>query len=204
MTVYVDNMRAKFGRMVMCHMIADTDEELHAMADRIGVSRRWWQAPPKHRSHYDIALSKRAAAVAAGAVEITWRQTSAVTLRRSVTGFLGAPEDAEAWVTEWRALRRDKSRDQLAKESERDEADADLAQDIEAEPKPPRLEGAARRALGNLASLAGSVAVPVHLPAKAAPTSEHERSDEAAHEAGDIQDSRTDPDNCHEVRQSHA
>ena len=41
-----------------------TDAELHAMADAIGVSRRWHQAPPKHRSHYDIALSKRAAAIA--------------------------------------------------------------------------------------------------------------------------------------------
>ena len=98
MTVYVDNMRAKLGRMVMCHMIADTDEELHAMADCIGVSRRWWQAPPKHRSHYDIALSKRAAAVAAGAVEITWRQTSIMTLRRASTGSLGSPEEAETWM----------------------------------------------------------------------------------------------------------
>lgn len=62
-------IRATFGRMVMCHMIADTAAELHAMADRIGVARRWYPG-----NHYDIALSKRALAVAAGAVEITWRQ----------------------------------------------------------------------------------------------------------------------------------
>lgn len=98
MAVYVDNMRAKFGRMVMCHMIADTDEELHRMARQIGVSRRWWQGPPKHRSHYDIALSKRALAVAAGAVEITWRQTALMTMRRARTGMLGLPDDAEQWM----------------------------------------------------------------------------------------------------------
>lgn len=105
MTVYVDDMRAKFGRYIMCHMIADTDEELHAMADRIGVSRRWWQAPPKYRSHYDIALSKRARAVEAGAVEITGRQTSCMTLRRAATGELGSPDDAEAWAFERREKR---------------------------------------------------------------------------------------------------
>jgi hypothetical protein len=100
MTVYVDDMRAQFGRMVMCHMLADSDTELHAMAVRIGVARRWHQAPPRHDSHYDIALSKRAAAIQAGAVEITWRQAGAMNMRRRVTGSLGRPEEAEEWVKE--------------------------------------------------------------------------------------------------------
>lgn len=78
MTVYVDDMRAAFGRMVMCHMWADTLDELLAMADRIGVARKWIQGHPelsfgKHRRaswiHFDIALSKRALAVKAGAEE---------------------------------------------------------------------------------------------------------------------------------------
>jgi len=107
MTVYVDDMRAKFGRMVMCHMIADTDVELHAMAARIGVARKWHQAPPKHDSHYDIALSKRAAAVAAGAVEITWRQTGAMVMRRRITGELGPQADAIDWQTKHFAKRRE-------------------------------------------------------------------------------------------------
>lgn len=105
MPVYVDNMRASFGRMVMCHMLADTDSELHAMADKIGVARRWHQAPPKHDSHYDIALSKRAIAVAAGAIEITLRQAAAMNMRRRVTGQLGSPIDAEQWLRDYYAER---------------------------------------------------------------------------------------------------
>lgn len=105
--VYVDDMRAKLGRLVLCHMIADTDDELHAMADRIGVARRWHQQPPKaSTSHYDIALSKRALAVGAGAVEITWKQTSAMCARRRVTGKLGAPGDALAWLKQHAEKRR--------------------------------------------------------------------------------------------------
>lgn len=98
MAVYVDDMKARVGRMVMCHMIADTDDELHAMADRIGVARRWHQAPPQHDSHYDIALSKRQRAVAAGAIPITWKQAGCMTMRRRITGSLGAPADAIDWV----------------------------------------------------------------------------------------------------------
>jgi len=82
MTVYVDDMRANFGRMVMCHMLADSDEELLAMADKIGVQRKWHQHPGTSKSHFDIALSKRALAVAHGAVEITWREAGAMTRAR--------------------------------------------------------------------------------------------------------------------------
>lgn len=90
MAVYVDDMRARFGRMVMCHMAADSLEELHAMADRIGVARRWYQGPPVTRwPHYDIALSKRALAVAAGAQEITQRESLPV-MRRCLA-LMAAP-----------------------------------------------------------------------------------------------------------------
>jgi Protein of unknown function (DUF4031) len=71
MGVYVDNMKAGFGRMVMCHMIADSTEELLEMADRIGVARRWIQKTGTAFEHFDICKSKRAKAVEHGAVEIT-------------------------------------------------------------------------------------------------------------------------------------
>ena len=94
MSVYVDNMRASFGRMVMCHMISDTEAELHEMAARIGVARKWHQG-----NHYDIALSKRALAVKAGAVEITQRQAAFMAANRRANDAMGAPETALAiWL----------------------------------------------------------------------------------------------------------
>lgn len=74
MSVYVDSMRASYGRMVMCHMIADSTRELLAMADRIGVKRRWLQDAGTYREHFDICLTKRSAAVVAGAIEVTQRE----------------------------------------------------------------------------------------------------------------------------------
>lgn len=68
MGVYVDDMRAKFGRLIMCHMWADSLDELLAMADTIGVARKWLQQPPKASwVHFDIALSKKKLAIEHGA-----------------------------------------------------------------------------------------------------------------------------------------
>ena len=66
----------------MCHMIADTSEELLAMADRIGVQRKWIQYPGTYREHFDIALTKRALAVKAGAKEITQREYGLAVIAR--------------------------------------------------------------------------------------------------------------------------
>ena len=73
MSVYVDNYRAPLGRMIMCHMMADTTEELLAMADRIGVDRHHLQSAGQWKEHFDVCSSKRRLAVAAGAVETTAR-----------------------------------------------------------------------------------------------------------------------------------
>lgn len=73
MTVYVDFAFIKYRRMLMSHMIADTVDELHAMADRIGISRRWFQSRAS-MPHYDVCKSKRVLAVAAGARECHRRE----------------------------------------------------------------------------------------------------------------------------------
>lgn len=82
-SVYVDDARLPFGRMKMCHMVADTTEELLEMADRIEVNRKWVQRPGEAREHFDISLTKRALAVQFGAVEVSTRDI--VRLTRETT-----------------------------------------------------------------------------------------------------------------------
>ena len=75
-SVYVDEPIHPFGRMMMCHMLADTLEELHAMADKIGLRRSWFQN--KSVPHYDICKSKRTLALTHGAVEVDRQQIVAL------------------------------------------------------------------------------------------------------------------------------
>lgn len=83
MPVYVDNMRADYqpahrpGRKyIMSHMIADTLDELHKMADKIGVARKWFQG-----DHYDICQSKKTLAIQHGAISVDMREIVAVRKR---------------------------------------------------------------------------------------------------------------------------
>lgn len=79
------------------HLTADTYEELHALAVKIGMRRAWFQKPKLFpvnwvteragvagkewtRGHYDVVESRRAAAIRAGAVAVgngdePWRAT---------------------------------------------------------------------------------------------------------------------------------
>lgn len=67
--VTVDDAIYPYGRMMMCHMMSKDLDTLHAMADRIGISRRWFQNKKGGTPHYDICKSKRALAIQAGAIE---------------------------------------------------------------------------------------------------------------------------------------
>lgn len=81
MTVYVDvlvqhSLKGKSSQVQRvfaagaCHMFTDSldVEELHAMAERIGMRRAWFQNDGD-LPHYDLNPKRRAAAVAAGALE---------------------------------------------------------------------------------------------------------------------------------------
>ena len=86
MAVYVDDMYklsiGQFGRMKMSHMIADTKEELLAMADKIGVQRKWIQKEDTPLEHFDVSMGARKKAIEFGAVELTYRQLGEKTLAR--------------------------------------------------------------------------------------------------------------------------
>lgn len=84
MTVYVDAARipATVGRIRTrwSHLTADTHDELHEFAERIGLRRSWFQGRCKTRCapvgqpcphwHYDVTESVRARALTLGAEEI--------------------------------------------------------------------------------------------------------------------------------------
>lgn len=72
MAVYVDPLREHppvYGERFWCHMIADSEEELHRFAEGIGMPRRSYQG-----DHYDLRPEYRARALAAGALEMPVRE----------------------------------------------------------------------------------------------------------------------------------
>ena len=86
MTVYVDDMRrpAQVGRThgSWSHLFADTSDELHAFAARLGLRREWLQHEGTHREHYDVTERKRQAAIAYGAQQISYPRGTADLLNR--------------------------------------------------------------------------------------------------------------------------
>ena len=85
MSVYVDDMRAAFGRMVMCHMMADSTDELLEMADKIGVQRRWIQKAGTPMEHFDISQSKKALAIRNGAIPLSMMELGRLLNRKVAT-----------------------------------------------------------------------------------------------------------------------
>lgn len=81
MTVYVDDwrQRATLGPVVdgrWSHLVGDTEDELHEFASRLGLRRAWYQEHRRHPAlnHYDVTEDTRQAALALGAVPLTWRE----------------------------------------------------------------------------------------------------------------------------------
>lgn len=96
MTVYVDNISTwpttiRCFKGGSCHLVADTVEELHGFAAKLGLRRGWFQ--PSSWPHYDLTPARREKAVALGAIPVTgrWLAQWRVEKRRSTHAI---PEDS--------------------------------------------------------------------------------------------------------------
>ncbi len=68
--VYVDDLIDWGWRLgPSCHLIADSEEELHEFAKRIGMRRSWFQFHGR-LPHYDLTEKRRAKALELGAVQL--------------------------------------------------------------------------------------------------------------------------------------
>ena len=73
MTVYVDELRRtaptrRWPYKASCHLVADTTDELHEFALRLGMKRAWFQ--DGRYPHYDLTAGRRSKARRMGA-EVT-------------------------------------------------------------------------------------------------------------------------------------
>lgn len=96
MTVYVDELqrwptRIKCFQPGSCHMTADTEEELHEFATRLGLRRAWFQAKSS-APHYDLTIRKREQALNLGAVFKSAREQARERLKKR--GHPAFQEDA--------------------------------------------------------------------------------------------------------------
>lgn len=96
MAVYVDDLRVAHSQEPQarragarqghrwCHMMADTEQELLAFAERLGLKREWYQG-----DHFDLLPSRRSRAVALGAIEVSSRDLVALRRRNRPAGRAG-------------------------------------------------------------------------------------------------------------------
>lgn len=75
--IYVDVLR-RHPSGEWCHLFSDeSTDELHELADRIGMKRAWYQSS-SDMPHYDLRPSMRVKALAAGAREISDKNMVAI------------------------------------------------------------------------------------------------------------------------------
>ncbi|HDS1555244.1 DUF4031 domain-containing protein [Stenotrophomonas pavanii] len=68
MAVYVDSEAIFWRDKLWCHMAADSLEELHSFARRLGLKRSWFQENCRY-PHYDITMEIRDNALKLGAID---------------------------------------------------------------------------------------------------------------------------------------
>jgi hypothetical protein len=86
---YVDSVKsypdAGLRFTEFCHLLADTQDELHTIAAQLGVPRRFFQEHP-WRWHYDLPAHLRDQAIGFGAVELSMREVAELLRRHRADG----------------------------------------------------------------------------------------------------------------------
>ena len=67
MTTYVDDECISWRGKSWCHLVADSLDELHAFAAKLGLRRAWFQNTASY-PHYDVTVAVRDRAISLGAV----------------------------------------------------------------------------------------------------------------------------------------
>ena len=80
MAAYLDDSRIRGRGREWSHLIADTTEELHAFAARLGLERVRFHGNPARpwKDHYDVPEAKRQRAIQLGARPISRREAVAM------------------------------------------------------------------------------------------------------------------------------
>lgn len=66
MAIYIGTKEYKYDRTIMSHMVADTLEELHEMAENCGIVRRHFQ--DGKRPHYNVCKESKKLVINKGAI----------------------------------------------------------------------------------------------------------------------------------------
>ncbi|MGI8593331.1 MAG: DUF4031 domain-containing protein [Solirubrobacteraceae bacterium] len=128
MAVYVDDYRILWRGREWSHLIADSTEELHGFAARLGRAELRFHHKPARpwKDHYDVPETKRAQAIRLGAKPITPREAAQMLRARRLVLRDGAGADATTIV----AMRgsagapEDLTREELARQAARSWTDA--------------------------------------------------------------------------------
>lgn len=112
MAVYVDDAIWHWQGRKWCHLLADSEEELHGFAASLGIHRSSYQGPPRTgKPHYDLTAWERRRAIARGAIACS-RQEIVGVLRAvrggrerpfALTGVAAAPVSSSGQGEEQRA-----------------------------------------------------------------------------------------------------
>ncbi|HUZ03290.1 MAG TPA: DUF4031 domain-containing protein [Thermomicrobiaceae bacterium] len=74
MAVYVDGLHYPGHGRRWCHLVADSGEELDAMAELLGLRAEWKEDAGTPREHFDLPASHRELAISHGALPVTRRE----------------------------------------------------------------------------------------------------------------------------------